>query len=676
MNYLASTVHRVWVSLVSATILCSACAPAIGTPPAETQDEQSGEIPPRRAILVSFDALSEARIRNSLPPEAVPNLLAIFDSAACAEYAVPAFPSTTAPGHASIWTGAYGDVTGVTANSQPRLPRDEHTLLDLTSGFSADVLRAEPFWITAGRAGLSVVGHHVTQAPDAPGFHAIEGERSDRLEARRAEARHVLDLPGVRVLNGYNRFVSPHRVFDETTAPLRPASGWANVEQLGGVGVPLLETGWEIGTDSVFALFYGEDEYSAVLIASSRDAALGVIAAAMPAEQASPHGRPLARYFSEAIEVPAEGGRVYPRVRLFELAPDASSFLIYQPALYAVEGNRPEVAAAYDAAVRGWVGNAALGLLADSGFGPTRLEGGDGTAEARYLESVEYVTRQYMRGVEWAWNTVEADLLLDYFPLGDAVDHALYGYLDPNWPGYDAEAAAHAQLLRRRAWEFLDLRLAHLRRLAAEAGAALFIAGDHGMRATWRIFRPNAALRQAGLLVLDDEGEIDLSRTRALSPNGYWVDVNRTARKSGIVPPAEEAEVLAAAERALLAVRDSAGNAIVTQIYRATEHPELGLGGPTGGDLYYGVAPGVRWTPSARGDVIEPAEIRAGHGFPSVSPDMWTVFCAEGVGPDDDRTIPAVRTIDIAPTLAGWMGIPAPADARGSSVLHQLQGNR
>lgn len=205
--------------------------------------------------------------------------------------------------------------------------------------------------------------------------------------------------------------------------------------------------------------------------------------------------------------------------------------------------------------MRGWIGNAAGWGLNRDAFGPTLEEGGGGEAEWRYLETAEFLTRQFIRGAEWGWMQ-EPALMLDYFPLGDEVDHRWYGWLDPDRPGYDPVLAARMQEVRIRGWQLVDHRLGHLREMVAHSpGAALFVGGDHGMRATWRVFRPNVALARAGLLEADDRGRIDLSRTRALTPNGYWVSLNRTARKDGIVPPEREADVLAAAERALLDAR-------------------------------------------------------------------------------------------------------------------------
>ena len=665
-------------ALAAACCALVACTSGACSPSATAGREATTLPPPagRRAIVVSFDSFNEARLRSSLDRAATPTLHAIFDSAACATYAVPAFPTVTPPGHASLWTGAYGNVSGITANTQPVLPRNAHTLLESISGFAAQALRAEPIWIAAARIGRVVVGHHVTQAPGPPGYPAIDSEADSAPIAARERGAQALARPNVHVVNGYNsyaRLPSPALVLDERTTPPRAAAGWRGLERLGEGTLPPFEIAWQVGTDSVFGLFHGRDRYTRILIARERDTRNGVVAEAVPAARSALTGRALARFFSEALELPAGRGRIYLRGRLFALAPDASSFLLFQPALPVVQANRPEVAAAYDAAVRGWVGNGADELLREGRFGPPLTQGGDGTAEARWLESLEYLTRQSMRGAEWAWRTLRPSLLLDYFPVGDETDHLLYGYVVPASPHYNLALARRIQAVRNRAWALVDRRLAHLRRLAAEGSAtALFVAGDHGMRAEWRVFRPNVALAQAGLLATDSGGQIDLARTRALSPNGYWVMVNRAAWKGGTVPPGEEAAIIAAAERALREARGPDGAPIVTAVYRASEHDSLGLGGPAGGDLYYEVAPGYRWLPEASGPVAADAERPgAGHGYPPVSPDMRTVFCAAG-GAFAPRRIGGVRTIDVAPTVAEWLGMSPPADARGRSVLAAL----
>ena len=658
-------------NVVLGILLVLACSPV--APSAQRTARNAPRA--RRAILVSFDSFNEQRARETVDTSAIPAIRALLDSSACAEYARPAFPSYTAPGHASLWTGAYGDVNGISGNSQPQLPRDRHTLLDVLSGYSSDALRAEPIWISAAASGRVIVAHHPTQAPRPPGYRAIHGEPNDALRAARAHAEAALVRANVHVVNGYNSDLAPHRVITERTVRPRPAVGWQGLDRIGG-GQPPLELAWKAGDDSIFALLHGRDRYTHVLVAVRRATDGAVAASAEPVEQAPFAGRELARHFSPSLRLPLRGGRVFVRVRLFALAPDASSFALYQTALHGIDANRSEVETAYTRAVEGWLGNGASRVYESGAFGPPLWEGGDGTAEARYMESLELLTRQSMLGVEWGWNEMGASLLIDYFPLIDEVEHILYGYVLPGTPHYEPALAARIQQVRQRAWMLADLRMAQLRGLvAASPQAALFVSGDHGMRVTWRTFRPNVALARAGLLALDSAGRIDLSRTRALSPNGYWVMVNSTDWKGGIVPPAEVPAVLAAAERALLEAHGVDGTRVVTRVWRAAEHDSLGMGGPVGGALYYSLAEGYYWTRDARGALTSDTEPQADHGFPSVERDMYTVLCAHGRAFAPRRIGPA-RTIDAAPTVAEWLGVAAPRESVGRSRLGAMRGVR
>ena len=664
--------HPLGVSALGALAIL-ACAPTTpGIPPAQRARRDA----PRanaRAILVSFDSFNERRARETIDAAAIPAIRTLFDSSACADYARPAFPSYTAPGHASLWTGAYGNVNGISGNSQPPLPRDRHTLTDFISGYSADALRAEPIWISAASSGRVIVAHHTTQAPGPPGYRPVRGEPDSVLSTARRDAETALSRPNVHVVNGYNTDIAPHVVITERTVRPRPARGWEGLDALGSGGQPPLEIAWKAGDDSIFTLLHGRDRYTHALVAGRRATDGAIRVAAEPVEDTPFAGRELARHFSQPLRLPARDGRVFVRARLFALAADASSFVLYQTALHGIDANRPDVESAYAAAVPGWLGNGASRLLESGAFGPPLWEGGDGTAEARYLESLELLTRQSMLGVEWAWRELGASLLLDYFPLIDEIEHVWYGYVSRDTPQYDAARARRIQQVRQRAWMLADLRMRHLLRLVAESpDAALFVSGDHGMRPTWRTFRPNVALMRAGLLALDSAGRIDLTRTRVLSPNGYWVVVNSTDWKGGIVPPSEAPAVLAAAERALLDARGSDGDRVITHLWRAAEHDSLGVGGPVGGELYYSLADGYYWSRDARGPLTSNASPSGDHGFPSVERDMYTVLCAYGRAFSPRRIGPA-RTIDAAPTVAEWLGVRAPREAVGRSRLRELE---
>ncbi len=621
----------------------------------------------RRAILVSFDALNERRALETLPAHAVPAFRALFSDGACAEYALPAWPSKTAASHASLWTGAYGDVNGIAANWQPALPRDRHRITEGTSGYGSAALRAEPIWVTAALAGRRVVAHHTTQAPGVPGYGAQDSDdANDTRERARADAQRSLRDPRAVVLNGYNRLHGPDLAITERTSPPRPAIGWRNLDRLGAM-IPPREIAWTAGGDSVFALIFGRGTYQSVFLSPTRDAASGVVAHAAPPERGSVRAHPLARHFSEALPLDVEAGRVHLRIRVFALAPDASRFLIFQPAPSVVESNHAAEARAYGDAIGGWVGNGAQNLLIDGQLGPTLQNGGDGTAELRYLESLELVTRQFMRGSEWGW-AQGPDLMLDYFPVADEVDHMWYGFVARDSPAYREPLAGAIQAMRERAWELVDVKLEGLRRLVdGDSSAVLFVSGDHGMRPTWRVFRPNVALTAAGLLATDDSGRAIASRTEAYSPDGLYVSVNTTDWLDGVVAPDSVASVLERADSALRAVRGEDGIPVVTRTWQVRGPDSLGRGGPVGGQLYYETAPGYVWSRSTTGPAAGSGWVGADHGFPSTAADMHTAFCAVGAAVAAGR-LPPARTIDAAPTASAWLRMPAPRHARGRPI--------
>ncbi len=664
-------------------VLLSGCVRTPSAEPLPKISEQaipaSGDVvstATRRAILVSFDALNERRALESVSPDAIPTFRGMFTSAACGASARPAFPSVTAPGHAALWTGAYGNVSGVSANAQPRLPRSEHALSSYVSGYSAEALRAEPIWITAARAGKRVAGHHGTQAPQPPAYHGVDGAEP-ALDSAREAATRVLAQPDLLVMNGYNVQVAPSLLLTEKDATPRPATRWRELSALNSA-VPPLEIAWLAGSDSVFALLHGGATYDRVLVASARDVARGTTAIAATEDTATLFGdRPLARHFAPPVAMESSRGLVPLSARLFSLSPDGQRFELLMPELRVVEMNDTAAARRYLDATGGWYGNGALSVYRSGRFGPTLMNGGDGRAEQRYVESLELLTRQFMRGSEWLWRTTRAELLLDYFPLIDEVDHEWYGLVDATTDTHDAALAARLAPYRAQAWALADRRLRGLRALVAnDPNAALVVSGDHGMRSWWLGFRPNVVLATAGLLVLDSAGRVDLSRTKAWSTNGYYIMINRTAWKNGIVPPSEERAVLDAAEAALLGVRDAQGTQIVTRTWRADAAgaDTLGIGGPTGGDLYYDVARGYYWNSAVSGDVTtrRPWAV-ATHGFPSTSPEMHTVLCVwgDGVMP---RRIGPVRSSDAALVTSDWLGIPYPANAVGTSPYRALLG--
>ncbi len=656
--------HRVW-RLLPLLVGLADCSRAPGSSPALWASPSARESS-HRAIVISFDALNERRVTGSVAPERIPALHALFDAGACAASARPAFPSVTAAGHASLWTGVYGNVNGIAANTFQRLPSSTHTILETVNGFSSDGLRAEPIWISAALGGVSVVGHHVTQAPQPPGYPVDDGEAPRRFDDARRRASRALQHPRLSVVNGYNRILMAPRVVTRANVQLTDARVWRGVAASEGGDIafdlPLGDDALVRGDSLHLLLRLHPAGDSAQLFASfSRDFASAVRIMPHAEEDAPVRGRQLARYFSAPVVLPLAGGvRASMRLRLFALDARDTSFTLFVPGMQLADANRPSFTAAYDSAVPGWVGNSAVGLWESGALGRTLIDGGDGRAERRWMESAELLTRGFMEGSAWSWHRFAPRLQLDYFPLGDDIDHALYGFLDPQRPGYDAALAGRIAALRDRMWELVDLRLEGVMRLTREDGnTRLFVAGDHGMRATWRTFHPNAALRAGGLLSVGANGRIDLSHSRAASPNGYWITVNRGRRRSGVVADRDAGGVMDSVRAMLLGLRDEWGRPVVTRVFdvRDAGSESLGIGGPGGGDIYYEVADGLSWSTVATGPVLSPLRRPMGtHGFPSTAPEMHTVSCTWGSRVTPAR-LPVARLTDVVPAVESWLGV-------------------
>lgn len=665
----ARPVTRVILAIILAA-LAGGCAP-----PRSAAPGGAGAPASHRALVLSLDSFSEARLMETMDSAATPALRALFIEGACATGVRPAFPSMTVAGHASLWTGAYGNADGVVTTMQPQLPRDVHRLTDLGNAFRAAVLRAEPIWVTLGEAGLPVVTLNATHTPGPPGYPDLLGSAPDPLlAALRARGERAVGRRELSLISGYNEILSPTLTITPRSHRLVPARGWQNAERLGAVGTPMLEVSWAVGRadDSLHALLFGPNSrYAAAVVSPDRDVVNGVIVRGAPTDTTWPTHRTLARHFSAALRFSVGGSHTSARFRLFDLAPDASDFLLLMPELDEVQANHPGLVAGFADAIPGWTGRIPGGPYDAGAMGRTAADGGDGTAERRYAEVAELYTAGAITASEWAWRARDPRLQVEYFLLLDETDHRMFGYVEPGVPGYDPAVAAVIQEARRRIWSLTDLRVSRLLGMARASGATVFVTGDHGMRAVWRTFRPNVALRDAGLLVADPKGAVELARTLAVSPYGGWIAINRRAWKDGVVAPAEEAALLDRIEAVVRAVRGPDGEPVVTRTWRPVPGDSLGIGGPVGGDLYYEVAPGYHWSTTLSGPAAGPSEPRGEHGFPSVDADMKTVLCALGPGFPAHR-IPEARTIDLAPTLLEYFGVrPAPT-VQGRSLLGEL----
>ncbi len=614
---------------------------------------------PAHAIILSWDGTVPAFVHDLLRDGKLPNLARLIDEGAFADAVTTTFPSKTAAGHASLWTGAPASITGISGNGVPRTPRSLFTILDAASGFDSTSLRAEPLWMAAARGGRRTVVVQATQGwpfepytrdgPFGPG-------QADRLA----------------LFEGYAGVLGREGIVTARDAAARLADGWAN---LPASAAPPREITFMVGSTRFFGLFIDDPEdpsrgYDTLFVARVKDV-----------QQAGARLKPgfsspgtLDRW-SQTVDVEASnqsGAGAY--LRLFDLKPDGSDYLLYHTRPIRELSSRPELLPAMRRAAGVFVGNGAGRLYEQGLFGPTIMRGGDGTAERRYLETVLLVQRHLMEATQWALTSLPWDLLFTYTPYPDEAEHLWRGYLEPSLPGHRPDVAQRLRPFLEAVYQSCDVFLGLLMR-RRPANTVLAQVSDHGMEGINRVVAVNAVLQRAGLLAVDDQGRVDLARTRAIYPpvNNTYILINTRERKGGIVSADERAAVVAEIRRLMAGVRDG-GRPVVTAVWDAqTDGEILGIGGESGGDVYLDILPGYDFDARlGAGAAILPREPFGTHLFDPRRGSMRTIMVLNGPGVGAGRRLSDVRTIDLAPTIAELLGIPVPRQATGRVLLEAL----
>lgn len=602
-----------------------------------------GQAPPR-AIVLAWDGASSAFVHDLLRQGKLPNLAKLIEGGAFAESVLPVFPSKTAPGFATLWTGAPPQKTGISGNRVPREPRAEHTILESISAFAAAPLLAEPIWSVAERAGKKVVLSHVPFAR----------EKSER----------AVKFQGYNALPGRDGVVTGRK-----TKPQR-ATSWSNLPES---KAPPLEISFTIGSSTIFGLFIddpadGQNGYDTLALTGKRDGR--DLKAKLKSAPPAPNG---AFFWSGAIEVKtAKRQSAESYLRLFDLKTDGSDFLLYftRPARDRV--SHPELLAGAGRAIGAFVGNGASLLYNRGELGVPLAKGGDGVAEARYLETVQFAQHQLMDTNGWVLEHISWDLFLAYTPFPDEAEHLWRGYLDPNLPAFRKELATQLLPFMERVYrscdEILGLFMAHRRE-----NTIIALVSDHGAEGVHKRLAINQLLQQAGLLHADEQGRVDPAKTKLFYPpinNGYLL-INSSDRKSGIVPQEERSALLKRFRELASEIRDGEKQ-LVTALYDArVDGDKLGIGGEAGGDIYLDILPGYDFeSRMGTGDTMLLREPYGMHGFNPRRPSMHTIMALNGPGIAAGKRLRDVRLLDFAPTLAKLLGLSSPTDATGR-VLHE-----
>lgn len=602
-----------------------------------------------RAILLTIDGASPAVVDDALRRGLMPNLARLRAGGAVARGAVAPLPVKTAAAHAALFTGAWSDVNGISGNSVP-LPGG--SILEAESGFASRPLRAEPIWVTAARQGLAATVVTGTQVyPFGP---YLDEKRFGGSFDRR-----------LTLLDGFQGQQGPEAVL--TAKQMEEGLAPAELPEHRGA---VKAVGFTVAGVRLSGLLYDDPA----------DPAAGFDTLALTGPRNATRLKPLpagadpSAFGQLVLPLPAGEAAVF--FRLFELAHDGSRLLLYHTGPAVLRASPPELQALLLQATGGFVpGSAAHGAYGSGALGPPLWQGGDGTAELRFLETAALCARQLRRLTDFAARRTEWSLLVTYLPFPDEFSHHWLGRLSPGLPGHDPALAERLRPFWDRGMALVDEGVGHLLALA-DATTVVAVAADHGQAPVHRAVRPNAALRSAGLLHVGADGKVDLARTRALYflANSGFVLLNKAARPGGIVAPAEVPAVSAAVRKALTGVRDPrTGERPVLDVLDARQGPRpFGMGGPNGGDLYLSLAPDTYADAGLDGPAVVEVPPAGAHILDPTRPEMQAVFALAGPGVRAGADLGTIRHVDVAPTLCELLGLEPPAQAVGHVLAEAL----
>jgi len=643
----------------------------------------------KKIAFIGLDSVIPSLVLKYFSMGKLPNIKKLANEGTWAEV-IPVFPTNSASNWNSISTGAWPSTHGVT-DMVVHLPGG--SLTETRSGFYSDLCQAEQIWRTCERFSKRCIllKYMCSWPPTIETGIQVEGFGAPGGPASRPWSASPLALANSSCYS--SAALENAKVVNFSEAEL---SNWKNVStsllSLLASSSPPLEAEIKIGPPDNTVTYNllllpsavsAESRYDTTLIAKNKDAKNGFLL----------HKGQLSDWLIEDFQV---GGRVTKasfRMKLIDISinknTEKSFFKLFVSQVYPLEG---------------WTFPDNIGMELVNNFGPF-LESishfpyvFDWIDEDTYLDDCTYQAKWMGNATKYLLFKYNWDLFMTHWHGIDNTKHAFLRFDKSVLTESESEVCDRVVL---RAYEIADDLIGDIvqatQRIKKEPGKNgediyTLVVSDHGQVMGKRRFFINGYLYQKGLLKLKRDLttrkiSIDWQNTQAFAQGMVHIYINLKGRDpNGIVWPGEEYEH--AQERLidmLYDIKDPKTGVRPISLALSNKDAEfLGLSGERAGDVIFAANPVYAIDNRVRvnEDLFEDLKVgfRDGsiHGSQLPSVDLGkngtlkTIFIAHGpnIKKGYVRKKP-INVVDIAPTIAHILDIPAPKNSEGT-ILYDL----
>ena len=701
------TTTRVLVAVIAALVLVA----VVLTGGAIAAREAKGPLT-EKMILFASDGMRPDLVDTYAAQGAMPTLSDLMDEGVKGKNGLlQGFPPNTGVGWATLATGAWPGTHGSTNNTF--YDRSQSFTTGSTSFAATGVLQADTIAQAAERAGKTVASVEWVAArgyvPALQGpvvdFRSFFSNRGVLLNYDLAGQPAGANAFGV----SYQRTGAADNQTPTYDVPaVTDAAGWTNVPAA--QGTPK-QTQFRLRSTSSSNVdrFYDTYIYDTAGSPTGYDHVLVVPATA--GKNGSANVANLAEGEWKDVKVTLTGafagrtGGFY--LKAIEIAPDLSKFRVYFTSISRVN-------ASYNA--RGAAGSTAFEEHLAANF-PTATAADFAPLEALIVDEDTYIEQGLKwKDAHWAYLEyilddlgVDPDLLLIGNPVTDEFSHQFMGLVsptdidgDPN-PYYDDVQddnvpdgrVAIREGYIRSAYEEADGTLALGRSLMGE-DTTVFATSDHGFAPQWYAVNVPKILADAGLQ--GTPTVLQNGNCRWFSPptpptNAIAKECHAGGTSQIYINPEQvssPAQYEAIRDRIIglfenLTDPANPGAQVVEAVFRKEELANVdktdSLHPTRSGDVVVVFRPPYQTDAATPGQTIAFSQFFGQHGYlPDLvdlenNVNMHGTFIAAGQGIRKHPPLPNVQAIDVAPTIAYLLGIPAPEDSEGK-ILHQVAKER